>query len=223
MMVEASCTDCGKPIEVDEDLLRERAHKSRLCAGCAGSRNGRGLDPDLLLPMSGLGNYRMSVEMQWAISPRDLVYVAYGDMEEDFARRSMFAMRDQLQLIAGNGHNKSPIGHYHLKLEDVNGGHDRLRRCDGPPLKGDRPPSIARQYHDALNRIAVLVLCLEDGIQLVTDSVPAIDFSEVFRTLAIGRRQGWPVDSRFDSQVAIVEDDEVSMSEEEAKRRMGIR
>lgn len=132
--VETTCTDCATKIVASAAWLLERGKKARLCDSCRTRRGERGALLDDLLPAGGLGNYRMCVELQWAIAAEDLEYRAVGDVESDFARRSLETIRPAFSLVAGGGHDETPIGHYHLFV-----GEDSLRRCLGEPLRRARP------------------------------------------------------------------------------------
>lgn len=132
--VETTCTDCATLTVASAAWLLERGKRARLCDDCRTRREERGLDLDDLLPAGGLGNYQVRVELQWAITAEDLEYRAVGDVESDFARRSLETIRPALSLVAGGGHDETPIGHYHLFL-----GEGSLRRCVGEPLRRARP------------------------------------------------------------------------------------
>lgn len=230
-MIDLTCTDCMKTIRMDEVEIAARTKLARLCDDCRRNRADHHIPPDAIQPPM-LGNYRTMVELQWMITPKDLEYVAIGDDEEDFARRSLFAVRSVLQLVAGSGHNLSPIGHYHLRLSDHKNG---LKRCVGPAAKDHRAHGFVRLYHDALNLIAGLALDLDriarEGLGVARDAldpdedvdlpgIPQIDYSMVHSALAVGRRQGWPVDPRLDDKVREAETNTIPLSEEEARRRM---
>ena len=211
---ETTCTDCTKTIEVaspDGDISA-LGLCARLCGPCRSDRvtNDRSITP--LSPQGGLGNYRMEVELQWPITEEDLVYLAPGDMEEDFARRSMHSIRSALQLVAGSGADITPIANYHLHI-------GTLRRCVGEPVSR-RADGCIRQYHEALNQFAVLMFDLEEVMAAIGGNTK-VNFSNVFSALAIGRRQGWPVDSKLDDQVRRSEDDSIPLSESEAAKRVG--
>lgn len=203
-MIDASCTDCSAGILRWEHELSIRAKNARLCDSCREERtNGKG-SLDTILP-SVLGNYCVNVELQWAISEKDLEYRAVGDMETDFARRSLQSIRTALETVAGCGHDTTPIGHYSIDIAS-------LRRCMGQPIK-ERPGGHLKQYHDALNGLLSKLPCIEvqDGL-----------FQDVFKALAIGTRKGWDVDPEFVKEVVAEESNDVPMSEEEARSRFGL-
>lgn len=209
MKIETSCTDCGRTtIEQEEEILLARSKMARLCPECKGDRY-LGLD-SLLPPL--LGNYCVNVELQWAINEKDLEYRAIGDMEEDFARRSLQSIRTALETVAGCGHENTPIGHYSIDIAS-------LRRCMGQPI-AERPGGHLKQYHEALNG---LMSAFHGWHQ---SGLSPAEVDKVLKTactaLAIGTRKGWNVDPRWVQDVVAEESDDVPMSEEEARSRFGL-
>lgn len=214
-MVTTTCTDCARRIVMDVQDLEARKRLARLCECCATNRITSATPTDDSLPQV-LGNYCIKVELQWAISREDLRYRAIGDVEDDFARRSLARVKEALQLVAGCGHSVTPIGHYHVF-------EDELRRCIGPAAAEGHPPGFVRKYHGALNRLAVLCMELQKSIRDLTDSQAAeIDFTEVATALAVGRRMGWGVSKELEELVKESESGEMPMGEEEARRRLGL-
>lgn len=220
-MVEASCTECGESIGMtSSNALMLRARSARLCAGCYDRRKDAGVDTNPIPPVLGLGCVRMQVELRWALTSEDLRYRAVGDMEEDFVRRSVFRMRDTLSLVAGHGHDVTPIGHYTL---------GDATRCHGRSIDS-QPPGWMRQYHDALNALARHVSEIVNDEHFRNDPhfedvkrSMCEDVRQAFVALAIGNRQGWFVDSQIRQAVAERECGSMPMSEDEAGRRMGLR
>jgi len=210
---ETTCTDCTKTIEVafpDGDIS-VLGLCARLCTDCRDKRVVRHLPLSGLSPQGGLGNYHMNVELQWPITEKDLEYIAAGDKEEDFARRSMNSIRASLGFIAGGG-DTTPVAHYHLFI-------NTLGRCVGDPV-AKRPDGYVRAYHDALNHLAGLVIDLQEAMRPLGAAEEEVDFSNVFSALAVGGRHGWPIDERIHNQVRRAESVSMPLNEEEAKKRV---
>lgn len=205
MNVETSCTDCTRIITIEADVAEKRAKKSRLCEGCRDIRDTHNFDPDKLSPRHNHGDYRISVELQWSITGRDLEYRCPGDTEVDFAQRSLESVRSHLQLIAGCGYRVTPIAHYHLLDKSPS-------RCFSNGDNLERPDGPIRQYHDALNQCATVLADLFRQM-----STPKGD---IFKTLAIGYRLGWPVSEKIEEFVRAAETNDMPISSEVARQRL---
>ena len=102
MMIDTTCTDCTREIRISDSEMTFSKRKARLCSQCIHLRRVDGKNLEDLQPHStGYGNYRVMVELQWAITPKDLLYRAEGDVEMDFAQRSLDTVRSALELVAG--------------------------------------------------------------------------------------------------------------------------
>ena len=101
--IEMSCTDCGRESVADyETEVIGREEKARLCPDCLAHRVRLGEDLDEMGP-NNLKAYDSRLSIDWTISPADLTYVAPGDMEVDFARRSFERIRTALNLLVSTG------------------------------------------------------------------------------------------------------------------------
>jgi len=218
--MKTTCVDCMEVIEIDKDtlaMLTECGRIARLCLRCRQSRHDNGINTADPKP-AVLGNYCCKVELQWAITAHDMKYLARGDVEEDFARRSWYRAREQLQLVAGCGHATTPIGHFHFNP-------DTLRRCFGRSID-NAVDGFMERYHAALNHYVALLLDLEGMVEeIACDSdvaVKKINFLMAAQALAVGYRQGWPVDPRIEDQVKAAENEHMPMGQDEAGRRCGL-